>query len=151
ARAGPAPAPGPGAAGRGRPGGPGPAALRGAVEPGGRLPAGPGPGGGEQAPRPGHAPSAPGPLPGRPDGVRAMNGPPALDASPESRMGRVVDEFLDRLARGEQPAVEEYVGRYPELAAVLQDMLPALQLLQAAGSGSAGEAPGAEPALSGCL
>jgi serine/threonine protein kinase/Flp pilus assembly protein TadD len=42
-------------------------------------------------------------------------------------MGALVDDFLDRLGRGERPDVEDYARRYPPLAGVLRQMLPALQ------------------------
>jgi tetratricopeptide (TPR) repeat protein len=54
---------------------------------------------------------------------------PATDASAEALMGEIVDEFLDRLGRGEQPDIEEYARRNPRLAAVVRRMLPALQVL----------------------
>ena len=34
----------------------------------------------------------------------------------ESLIGRIADEYADRLERNERPGVEEYVQRYPELA-----------------------------------
>jgi serine/threonine protein kinase/Flp pilus assembly protein TadD len=51
------------------------------------------------------------------------------DGSAEALMGVVVDDFLERLGRGERPDVEEYACRYPRLAAVLRQMLPALRAL----------------------
>jgi serine/threonine protein kinase len=56
---------------------------------------------------------------------------PHTSASVELLVSQVVDEFLERLGRGEQPAVEDYAGRYPALAAVLRQVLPALQVWQA--------------------
>jgi serine/threonine protein kinase/Flp pilus assembly protein TadD len=44
-------------------------------------------------------------------------------------MGELVDEFLERLGRGERPDVEEYARRSPQLAAVLRQMLPALRAI----------------------
>jgi serine/threonine protein kinase/Flp pilus assembly protein TadD len=74
----------------------------------------------------------------------------AEDASAERLMGQVVEEFLDRLAAGEQPDVESYAGRHPQLADVLRQMLPALQLMRVPG-GDLVEA-GEEPSdLTGCL
>jgi serine/threonine protein kinase len=66
------------------------------------------------------------------------------DASAEALMGALVDEWLDRLQRGERPEVEEYAQRHPRLAAVLRQMLPALELLHP----SAPDSPGL-PAPSG--
>jgi serine/threonine protein kinase/Flp pilus assembly protein TadD len=57
------------------------------------------------------------------------------DASAEALMGEIVDAFLERLGRGERPDVEEYAGRYPQLAAVLRQMLPALQAVHLSGPG----------------
>src|SRR5262249_52082119 len=58
----------------------------------------------------------------------------------ESLMVRVADQFIDRLNRGEQPDVEDYADRHPEIAGLLRQMLPALQLLRAPGTavGTAG-------------
>src|SRR5262245_15867326 len=51
------------------------------------------------------------------------------DGQAETLMGQIVDEFLERKARGERPDVEDYARRYPELAVVLRQMLPALGLM----------------------
>jgi serine/threonine protein kinase len=48
----------------------------------------------------------------------------------ESLMVRVADEFIDRLNRGEQPDIEDYAARHPQIAGLLRQMLPALQLLR---------------------
>jgi serine/threonine protein kinase/tetratricopeptide (TPR) repeat protein len=60
----------------------------------------------------------------------------------ESLMVRVADEFIDRLNQGEQPDIEEYARRYPAIAGLLRQMLPALELMRAtpACPGSEGEA-----------
>src|SRR5262249_43611658 len=68
----------------------------------------------------------------------------------EALMGEVLDEYAERLARGERPSVEEYAGRYPELAAVLRLTLPALEAVRPAGSddppqGAGEEAGGGSP------
>jgi serine/threonine protein kinase len=52
-------------------------------------------------------------------------------ASLESQVGRVADEFTQRLNRGERPDPEEYARRHPHLAGLLREVLPALQLLRA--------------------
>jgi serine/threonine protein kinase/Flp pilus assembly protein TadD len=64
----------------------------------------------------------------------------APDASAEVLMGEIVDEFLERLGRGERPDVEEYARRYTRLAAILRQMLPALQLMHLSASQHAGAA-----------
>src|SRR5437867_4370590 len=56
------------------------------------------------------------------------------DASAEALMGEIVDAFLERLADGERPEVEEYAQRYPQLATVLRHMLPALAALHVSAS-----------------
>jgi serine/threonine protein kinase len=52
-------------------------------------------------------------------------------ASLESLVGQVADEFTERLNRGERPDVEEYARRHPQLATLLREVLPALQVLRA--------------------
>ncbi len=47
-------------------------------------------------------------------------------------VGQVADEFLKAVEAGEQPEVEEYAARYPEVAAILRDVLPALTLMNPA-------------------
>jgi serine/threonine protein kinase len=44
-------------------------------------------------------------------------------------VGQVADEFLKAIEAGEQPEVEEYAARHPEIAAILRDVLPALTLM----------------------
>ncbi len=53
----------------------------------------------------------------------------AHNASAESLLGEIVDEFLERLRQGERPDVEEYARCYPQLAAVVRQMLPAVQAI----------------------
>src|SRR4051812_28248870 len=40
------------------------------------------------------------------------------------------DSFAERIRKGENPAVGEYVARYPEVAAKLQTLLPVVALLE---------------------
>ena len=77
----------------------------------------------------------------------------STDLSAEVLMGQIAEEFHDRLNRGEQPEVESYVRRYPQLAGVLRQMLPALELMRAPGVDLAAERePSASPSLqAGCL
>ena len=51
----------------------------------------------------------------------------------ESLVGRIADEFTHRHHRGEDPRVEEYADRYPELAGLLREILPAIQALGSGG------------------
>ncbi|HMC65906.1 MAG TPA: tetratricopeptide repeat protein [Gemmataceae bacterium] len=86
-----------------------------------------------------------------------MNDPPqpgsvaGLAPDLESLVGQVADEFTERVHRGEQPSVEEYAQRYPEIASLLRMALPALQAMGS--SGSAKESPLSEFAdpMTGCL
>jgi WD40 repeat protein/serine/threonine protein kinase len=55
----------------------------------------------------------------------------------ESLVGQVADEFTERLNRGEAPDIEGYAQRYPEIAALLRQALPALQAVAALGSNPA--------------
>lgn len=54
--------------------------------------------------------------------------------SVEALVAEIADEFVRQLDRGEQPNIEDYVRRYPELTAELHQALPALKLMRAAGS-----------------
>src|SRR5438132_13239794 len=38
----------------------------------------------------------------------------------------LADEFAERLRRGERPALQEYIDRYPELADDIRELLPVL-------------------------
>ena len=72
--------------------------------------------------------------------------------SVEDLVGRVADEFVDRLDRGERPDIEEYVRRHPEFAVVLRDVLSALQLMrQSVPAPAAPVDPEAPADRSGCL
>ena len=44
-------------------------------------------------------------------------------------LGQVATEFFERLARGETPDIDEYVQRYPEIAQLIRQALPALQMV----------------------
>jgi tetratricopeptide (TPR) repeat protein len=63
-------------------------------------------------------------------------------------LGQVLDDYAERLGRGEQPCVEEYARRYPQFAAVLRLTLPALEAVRpGVGETATDEAPAAR----GCL
>jgi serine/threonine protein kinase/WD40 repeat protein len=47
----------------------------------------------------------------------------------EALVGQVADEFTERVRSGEQPEIEEYAERYPQIADVLHQVLPALQVM----------------------
>jgi serine/threonine protein kinase/Flp pilus assembly protein TadD len=59
----------------------------------------------------------------------------SAEASVEALLGAVVDEYIDRVGRGERPDAEEYARRHPQLAAVLRQMLPALGVLHSSAAG----------------
>jgi len=51
---------------------------------------------------------------------------PSQDSSRDyDLLDRLVEEFNDRLRRGERPSVQEYCARHPALADDLRDLLPA--------------------------
>lgn len=53
-------------------------------------------------------------------------------------LGVVVDEYLDRRASGEQPDIDDYVARYPQLGDVIRQSLRALEMVDASNT-SAGQ------------
>ena len=71
----------------------------------------------------------------------------------EALVGKVADEFTERVRNGEHPEIEAYAARYPQIAAVLRQVLPALQVMggPAAESLAAGEAGDPMSVLRGCL
>jgi len=72
------------------------------------------------------------------------------DSPQELLVSEAADEFLQRVQQGEFPDVEEYVQRYPQVAEVLRDVLPALQAMH--GSRVAKPAaPNATPTIDGIL
>jgi eukaryotic-like serine/threonine-protein kinase len=59
-----------------------------------------------------------------------MNDVPVKEnMSVDALVGQVADEFTERLNRGEQPDVEAYAQRYPQIADLLRQALPALQAM----------------------
>ena len=86
----------------------------------------------------------------RGDGLKSVPQSDSMTESMESLLGQAADDFTQRLNRGEQPDIEEYAVRYPQIAAVLRQVLPALQLLRIpapADSGGEGRARGAAQSL----
>src|SRR5262245_58246147 len=45
---------------------------------------------------------------------------------------QLAEEFLTRFRRGEHPALQEYTAKYPEYAAQIRDLFPALIVLEQA-------------------
>lgn len=69
------------------------------------------------------------------DGIEHLDLESLDDDSSESLVAGVADDFTACLERGEKPDVEEYAGRYPQIANVLREVLPAIQLMQLPSSG----------------
>jgi serine/threonine protein kinase len=55
---------------------------------------------------------------------------PAADAATATLVDRAANEYLERLAAGESPDVAELASRYPQVAGVLPEVLPVLELLR---------------------
>lgn len=53
----------------------------------------------------------------------------------EELVDRIIDEVMERLRQGGKPNVHEYVNRYPQLAALLNEIFPALVVVRHAQSG----------------
>ena len=53
-------------------------------------------------------------------------------------LARVADEFLQAVDGGQNPDVEEFAARYPQIAGILRDVLPALTLMNPSHSRSNG-------------
>jgi WD40 repeat protein/serine/threonine protein kinase len=47
----------------------------------------------------------------------------------DALLGQVIDEFLDRVRRGERPEIEDYASRHPRIADLLRQGIPALALV----------------------
>src|SRR4051794_28364529 len=54
-------------------------------------------------------------------------------------LDQLAEEFLTRIRRGERPAVQEYIAKYPEYAAQIRDLFPALVVLEQAAPASDSE------------
>ena len=74
-----------------------------------------------------------------------MNGSEGSENQAAALLGLVADEFLDRLRRGESPDIDDYVQRYPEIAAIIGEVFPALCVASSPNHGaSAGHDGGIE-------
>ncbi len=55
-------------------------------------------------------------------------------------LGQLAEEFTRKVREGDQPDIEEYARRFPELAPRIRELVPTLMLLEAAGAqGTTGE------------
>ena len=69
---------------------------------------------------------------------------PHADATSDSLIADVVDEFTGRLNRGESPSVDPYLAQYPDLAEPLRRVLQTLLLVhQPAVQSPEADVPGA--------
>jgi serine/threonine protein kinase/Tfp pilus assembly protein PilF len=60
----------------------------------------------------------------------------------EALVGQIADEITKLLNRGEQPDIERYATRYPHIATLLREILPALNLIRHQQATAAGESTG---------
>jgi serine/threonine protein kinase/streptogramin lyase len=67
--------------------------------------------------------------------------PVVQEESLESLVAQVVDEFRERQQKGEQPAIEDYVARFPQAAELLRKVLECWQLIGLSGVGASDAAP----------
>jgi eukaryotic-like serine/threonine-protein kinase len=63
-----------------------------------------------------------------------------MNSSSDARnpVEHLAEQFLDRKRRGEQPTLREYLERHPDLAADIQDLFPALLMMEDLGESSGG-------------
>lgn len=59
------------------------------------------------------------------------------DASSDELLGQLTADFLDRAERGDNPQIEEYAQRHPEIAELIRDVFPLLDLIKLSASESA--------------
>ncbi|WP_052315664.1 WD40 repeat domain-containing serine/threonine protein kinase, partial [Singulisphaera acidiphila] len=64
-------------------------------------------------------------------------------------LGGLADEFLERYRRGERPALSEYMRRFPDLAERIEDLFPALVMLEEVRSGAESPPSALEPIREG--
>src|SRR5262249_35610094 len=66
----------------------------------------------------------------RPEGALTMSD----SGSSSDLLNNLAHEFAERCRRGEHPALTEYTDKYPELAAEIRDLFPALAVMEELGS-----------------
>ena len=47
-----------------------------------------------------------------------------------ARVLELAEEFLGRYRRGQRPSIKEYTDRYPELAAEIREVFPAVAMME---------------------
>jgi WD40 repeat protein/serine/threonine protein kinase len=86
--------------------------------------------------------------------IPAPDAPPSSLAAEESRVIRVVQDYLALMEAGHQPDRKEFLGRYPEIAGTLAECLAGLEFVHAAapdlsqppgGGGALGDIPAGVP------
>jgi serine/threonine protein kinase len=55
---------------------------------------------------------------------------PSSSSSREALLERLAEEFVERQRRGERPSLSEYADRYPDLAAEVRELFPALARIE---------------------
>jgi eukaryotic-like serine/threonine-protein kinase len=69
----------------------------------------------------------------------------------EALLTEVVDDFMGRVGRGDQPEIEDYVVRNPSIGKLLRELLPALQVMGPASLAASGTGGMAVSIVPGCL
>ena len=52
------------------------------------------------------------------------------DISQQNSVESLAEEYLERKRRGESPAISEYKTKYPDLADEIEDVFPAMELME---------------------
>ena len=69
-------------------------------------------------------------------------------SSSQSNSGAVVElaeEFVERYRKGQRPSLKEYIDRYPELAAEIKEVFPAMAMMENIAVADESLEPGPEP------
>jgi hypothetical protein len=66
----------------------------------------------------------------------------SYDQTIEALVAEAVDEFMERVRAGDEPAVEEYTRRWPRVGALLRNILPALRVIERSAAVDESEIPG---------
>ena len=69
-----------------------------------------------------------------------------ISSSTESEFESLLEEFIDRHREGDSVSVEEFANLHPRHAEQLQELLPALLMIEGLAPGSESALPPAEPA-----
>ncbi len=59
---------------------------------------------------------------------------PSRNLSADSLLGEAAEEFMERVARGEPAKIEEYAERFPQIASVIRQVFPALEVMRSSAS-----------------